>query len=132
MVKKIFISSLFLIGGIFFIKKILPSLVKNNKKSDLELLSAEDEINKIKEQNKELGRKVQEQLDKKFGKNADLNDIKTFMFAPNINFDNLTPEQIENLKNSFKNNKFFKNGLSYDPNNLDSFKGLRGYKFSMS
>ena len=132
MVKKIFISSLFLIGGIFFIKKILPSLVKNNKKSDLELLSAEDEINKIKEQNKELGRKVQEQLDKKFGKNADLNDIKTFMFAPNINFDNLTPEQIENLKNSFKNNKFFENGLTYDPNNLDSFKGLRGYKFSMS
>ena len=95
-------------------------------------MSIEERIAEEERKNRELGKKVQEQLDKKFGKNADLNDIKTFMYAPNIDFDNLTPEQIANIKSSIDSSmsKFFPNGLTYDPNNLSSFKGLENINLS--
>ena len=132
MIKKLIITGLFLGGGYFLIKKLLPTFNKKNTDLGVNTMSIEERIAEEERKNRELGKKVQEQLDKKFGKNADLNDIKTFMYAPNIDFDNLTPEQIANIKSSIDSSmsKFFPNGLTYDPNNLSSFKGLENINLS--
>ena len=132
MIKKVLIAGLFLGGGYFLIKKLLPTFNKKNTDLGVNTMSIEERIAEEERKNRELGKKVQEQLDKKFGKNADLNDIKTFMYAPNIDFDNLTPEQIANIKSSIDSSmsKFFPNGLTYDPNNLSSFKGLENINLS--
>ena len=96
-------------------------------------MSIEERLALEEKQAKELADKVRKTLISKYG-TADpnkLKDIKTYMFAPDINFDNLTPEQIESIKNTLKNNSIFPNGITYDPNNLDSFKGLEGWTLNM-
>jgi len=42
--KKVLLASLFLGGGYYFIKKILPNLKLNNKKEDVDLKNYEDEL----------------------------------------------------------------------------------------
>ncbi len=133
MLKKIVIAGLFLGGGYYFIKKILPNFTKKNTDLDVDTMSIEERLAEEERKARELAKKVQEQLIKKFG-TADpnkLKDIKTYMFAPDINFDKLTPEQILSIGNTLKNNSMFPNGLTYDPNNLDSFKGLEGWTLNM-
>jgi len=131
MIKKILIAGLFLGGGYYFIKKILPNFTKKEFQADT--MSIEERLALEEKQAKELADKVRKTLISKYG-TADpnkLKDIKTYMFAPDINFDNLTPEQIESIKNTLKNNSIFPNGITYDPNNLDSFKGLEGWTLNM-
>lgn len=131
MIKKVLIAGLFLGGGYYFIKKILPNFTKKEFQADT--MSIEERLALEEKQAKELADKVRKTLISKYG-TADpnkLKDIKTYMFAPDINFDNLTPEQIESIKNTLKNNSIFPNGITYDPNNLDSFKGLEGWTLNM-
>ena len=131
MIKKVLIAGLFLGGGYYFIKKILPNITKKEFQADT--MSIEERLAEEERKARELAKKVQDQLIKKFG-TADpnkLKDIKTYMFAPDINFDKLTPEQIESIRNTLKNNSIFPNGITYDPNNLDSFKGLEGWTLNM-
>lgn len=131
MIKKVLIAGLFLGGGYYFIKKILPNITKKEFQADT--MSIEERLAEEERKARELAKKVQDQLIKKFG-TADpnkLKDIKTYMFAPDINFDKLTPEQIESIRNTLKNNSIFPNGLTYDPNNLNSFKGLEGWTLNM-
>ena len=133
MVKKVLIAGLFLGGGYYFIKKILPTFTRKSTDLDVDTMSIEERLAEEERKARELAKKVQEQLIKKFG-TADpkkLNDIKTYMFAPDINFDNLTPEQKASISNTLKNNSIFPNGLTYDPNNLNSFKGLEGWTLNM-
>jgi len=131
MIKKVLIAGLFLGGGYYFIKKILPNFTKKEFQADT--MSIEERLALEEKQAKELADKVRKTLISKYG-TADpnkLKDIKTYMFAPDINFDNLTPEQIESIRNTLKNNSIFPNGITYDPNNLDSFKGLEGWTLNM-
>jgi hypothetical protein len=131
MIKKILIGGLFLGGGYYFIKKILPNFTKKEFQADT--MSIEERLALEEKQARELAEKVRKTLISKYG-TADpnkLKDIKTYMFAPDINFDKLTPEQIESIRNTLKNNSMFPNGLTYDPNNLDSFKGLKGWTLNM-
>ena len=133
MIKKVLIAGLFIGGGYLFIKKILPNFTRKSTDLDVDTMSIEERLAEEERKARELGKKVKEQLIKKFG-TADpkkLNDIKTYMFAPNINFDNITPEQIESIRNTLNNNSMFPNGLTYDPNNLSSFKGLEGWTLGM-
>ena len=131
MIKKVLIAGLFLGGGYYFIKKILPNFTKKEFQADT--MSIEERLALEEKQAKELADKVRKTLISKFGTDDPnkLNDIKTYMFAPDINFDKLTPEQIESIRNTLKNNSMFPNGLTYDPNNLNSFKGLEGWSLSM-
>ena len=121
MVKKVLIAGLFLGGGYLFIKKILPNFTKKEFQTDtmsIEERLAEEE-RKARELEKELADKLRKTLISKYG-TIDANklkDIKTYMFAPDINFDKLTPQQLA--------------GITYDPNNLDSFKGLKGWTLNM-
>ena len=131
MIKKVLIAGLFLGGGYYFIKKILPNFTKKEFQADT--MSIEERLALEEKQAKELADKVRKTLISKYG-TADpnkLKDIKTYMFAPDINFDKLTPEQILSIGNTLNNNSMFPNGLTYDPNNLDSFKGLEGWTLNM-
>ena len=133
MIKKVLIVSLFIGGGYYFIKKILPTFTKKNTDLDVDTMSIEERLADEERKAKELAEKVRKTLISKYGTDdpKKLNDIKTYMFAPDINFDNLTPEQIESIRNTLKNNSMFPNGLTYDPNNLNSFKGLEGWTLNM-
>ena len=102
MIKKVLIAGLFLGGGYYLIKKILPNITKKEFQADT--MSIEERLAEEERKARELAKKVQEQLIKKFG-TADpnkLKDIKTYMFAPDINFDKLTPEQILSIGNTLK------------------------------
>jgi len=131
MIKKVLIAGLFLGGGYYFIKKILPNITKKEFQADT--MSIEERLAEEERKAREIAEKVRKTLISKFGTDDPnkLKDIKTYMFAPNINFDNWTPEQIESIKNTLKNNSMFPNGLTYDPNNLSSFEGLKGWTPSM-
>lgn len=133
MIKKILIGGLFLGGGYYFIKKILPNFTKKEFQADT--MSIEERLALEEKLARERAEKVRQALIKKFG-TADpnkLKDIKTYMFSANIDFENLTPEQIANIKNLIDSNmsNIFPNGLTYDPKNLDSFSGLKGWTPSM-
>jgi len=132
MIKKVLIVGLFLGGGYLFIKKILPQFVGKNNSLDVDTTSVDDAIAEEERKQRELAKKVQEQLKKKFGTTDPkaLNRIQTY-YGTGVDFDNLTPEQIESIRNTLKNNSIFPNGLTYDPNNLNSFKGLKGWKLNM-
>ena len=123
MIKKVLIAGLFLGGGYYFIKKILPNITKKEFKEDT--MSIEERLAEEERKAKEIAEKVRKTLISKFGTDDPnkLKDIKTYMFAPNINFDE--------LRNTLKNNDVFPNGLTYDPNNLNSFKGLEGWSLNM-
>ena len=131
MIKKVLIAGLFLGGGYYFVKNILPNFTKKEFQADT--MSIEERLAEEERKAREIAEKVRQALIKKVG-TADpekLKDIKTWMFAPNLDFDNWTPEQIESMKNTLKNNTMFPNGLTYDPNNLSSFEGLKGWTPSM-
>ena len=123
MIKKVLIAGLCLGGGYYFIKKILPNITKKEFKADT--MSIEERLAEEERKAKEIAEKVRKTLISKFGTDDPnkLKDIKTYMFAPNINFDE--------LRNTLKNNDVFPNGLTYDPNNLNSFKGLEGWSLNM-
>jgi hypothetical protein len=127
MIKKVLIAGLFLGGGYLFIKKILPQFVDKSKSFDVDTISIEDRIAEEERKQREVAKKVKEQLIKKFGTTDPkaLNRIQTY-YGTGVDFDNLTPEQIESIRSTIGSNmsKFFPNGLTYDPNNLSSFKGF--------
>jgi len=125
MIKKVLIVGLFLGGGYLFIKKVLPQFVGKSNSLDVDTTSVDEAIAEEERKQREVAKKVQEQLKKKFGTTDPkaLNRIQTY-YGTGVDFDNLTPEQIESIRNTLKNNSMFPNGLTYDPNNLNSFQGL--------
>tara|TARA_Y100000385_G_scaffold226837_1_gene237565 strand:- start:1572 stop:1985 length:414 start_codon:yes stop_codon:yes gene_type:complete len=136
MIKKVLVVGLFLGGGYLFIKKILPSLVGKSKSLDIDTMSADEIFAQKEKERAEFEKKMRDTFQDKFGTRnpenySDSELLKKMMFAPDINFDNLTPEQIASISNTLKNNSIFPNGLTYDPNNLNSFKGLEGWTLNM-
>lgn len=123
MMKKILIAGLFLGGGYYFIKNILPKFTKDE--FDLNTMSIEERLALEEKLARERAEKIRQTFIKKVG-TADpekLKDIKTWMFAPNL-YDSdgnlkLSVEQKENLKKQFE-------GLNWNPNSLESYSGLKG------
>lgn len=121
--KKILIAGLFLGGGYYFIKNILPKFTKDE--FDLNTMSIEERLALEEKLARERAEKIRQTFIKKVG-TADpekLKDIKTWMFAPNL-YDSdgnlkLSVEQKENLKKQFE-------GLNWNPNSLESYSGLKG------
>jgi len=130
MIKRILVVGLFLGGGYLFIKKILP--VFTGKEFDFGVESLEDR----------LARERQEVLDKygdlskvsgTYGLALGQNKRLAIGHFDDIDMDNLTEEQKDSIRNTLEksNKKFLPNALTYDPNNLDSFKGLKGWTIQM-
>ena len=130
MIKRILVVGLFLGGGYLFIKKILP--VFTGKEFDFGVESYEDR----------LARERQEVLDKygdltkvsgTYGVALGQNKRLAIGHFDDIDMDNLTEEQKDSIRNTLEksNKKFLPNALTYDPNNLDSFKGLKGWTIQM-
>lgn len=123
MMKKILIAGLFLGGGYYFIKNILPKFTKDE--FDLNTMSIEERLALEEKLARERAEKIRQTFIKKVG-TADpekLKDIKTWMFAPDL-YDSdgnlkLSVEQKENLKKQFE-------GLNWNPNSLESYSGLKG------
>lgn len=121
--KKILIAGLFLGGGYYFIKNILPKFTKDE--FDLNTMSIEERLALEEKLARERAEKIRQTFIKKVG-TADpekLKDIKTWMFAPDL-YDSdgnlkLSVEQKENLKKQFE-------GLNWNPNSLESYSGLKG------
>ena len=122
MVKKIVIAGLFLGGGYYFIKKILPNFTKKEFQADT--MSIEERLAEEERKARELADKVRKTLISKYG-TADpnkLKDIKTYMFAPDINFDKLQEGVKQKLAEQFGVDEF------WNPNNLSSYQGLKGWQ----
>ena len=126
MIRKLIFATLFIGGGYYFIKKILPKFTKD--KFDLDTMSIEERLALEEKLARERAEKIKQALIKKVG-TADpekLKDIKTWMFAPDL-YDSdgnykLSPQQKENLKKQFE-------GLNWNPNSLESYSGLQGVTF---
>ena len=105
MIKKVLIAGLFLGGGYLFIKKILPQFVDKSKSFDVDTISIEDRIAEEERKQREVAKKVKEQLIKKFGTTDPkaLNRIQTY-YGTGVDFDNLTPEQIESIRSTIGSN----------------------------
>ena len=97
MIKKVLIAGLFLGGGILFIKKILPLIKSSSKSKDLEVKSIDDAYSEADENMREAGRKASEAIKRQYG-DQDLTDINTFLFAPNLNYKDLSPEWLASFK----------------------------------
>lgn len=106
MIKKVLIAGLFLGGGYFIIKKLLPT----NKLSELdeELLSQDDAIELERQKAIALGKKVQEALRNRNLINSDgtmnENFERTMFLNPTTMFQNMTEEQKQNLRQSLIDN----------------------------
>jgi len=125
MIKKVLVVGLFLGGGYFLIKKLLPTFMKKSTDLDVDTMTIDERLAEEERKAKEVAKKVQEQLKKKFGTTDPkaLNRIQTY-YGKGVDFDNLTPEQIESIRNTLKSNSIFPNGITYDPKNLTSFQGF--------
>ncbi len=97
--KKILLASLFLGGGYYFIKKILPTLKSNNKKEDVVVKDYEDELAK-----READRLAFIEYQKKIGqRKSDGSYNENWWLNTNIKLDK---EALKNYEDNL--NEFFK------------------------
>ena len=122
MIRKLIFATLFISGGYYFLKKILPNFTKDE--FDLDTMSIEERLALEEKLARERAEKIRQALIKKVG-TADpekLKDIKTWMFAPDIDFEKLSEKEKSDLAKAFE-------GIKWNPNNLDSYSGLKGVTF---
>ena len=84
MIKKVLIAGLFLGGGIYAIRKLLPKLQKQEYKADT--ISIEEIIAEEERLRKKQAEDIRKSLVRKFGTDKNLNDLNTIMFAPKIDY----------------------------------------------
>ena len=97
--KKILLASLFLGGGYYFIKKILPSLKSNSKELEVETKDYEDELSKL-----EADRLAFIEYQKKIGqRKSDGSYNENWWLNTNIKLDK---EALKNYEDNL--NEFFK------------------------
>ena len=92
MIKKVIIAGIFLGGGIFFIKKILPliSSNSNNKDSDLVLKNLDDTWEEQDRLRREREERIRKDIIDKFGSlNPSTNDLISAVDLSNEKFENL-------------------------------------------
>lgn len=123
MIKKIVIGSGFIFGGYFLIKKLLPEF--HAKYLQLNITSADDVFAEKEKKRAEFEKKMRDNFERIFGtrnpENYSQSELtKKMMFAPNFQYD-------ENGK-LILDGKGLDFGIKFDPNNLDSYKGLKGWQ----
>ena len=92
MIKKVIIAGIFLGGGIFFIKKILPliSSNSNNKDSDLVLKNLDDTWEEQDRLRREMQERIKKAFISKYGSlNPSTNDLMYSLDLSNAKFENL-------------------------------------------
>jgi len=123
MIKKVLIAGLFLGGGIYAIRKLLPNFTKKEFQADT--MSIEERLALEEKLARERAEKIRQALIKKFG-TADpkkLKDIRTYMYAPDIDYDKFQEDLKQGLAEQFGVDEF------WNPNNLSSYSGLKGVTF---
>ena len=123
MIKKILIGGVFVIGGYYLIKKLLPEF--HTKYLQLNTKSADDVFAEKEKVRAKFEKKVRDGFERKLGTRnpedySQSELLKKMMFAPDFKYD-------ENGKLILDGSKF-NFGIEYDPNNLDSFKGLKDWQ----
>lgn len=123
MIKKILIGGVFVIGGYYLIKKLLPEF--HTKYLQLNTKSADDVFAEKEKVRAEFEKKMRDGFERKLGTRnpedySQSELLKKMMFAPDFKYD-------ENGKLILDGSKF-NFGIEYDPNNLDSFKGLKDWQ----
>jgi hypothetical protein len=131
MIKRILVVGLFLGGGYLFIKKILP--VFTGKEFDFGVESLEDRLARERQEQLEKYGDLQKNVNRTYGVALGQNKRLAIGHFDDIDMDNLTEEQKDSIRKTLEksNKKYFPNGLTYDPNNLDSFKGLKDWTIQM-
>jgi hypothetical protein len=124
MLKKVLIAGLFIGGGIFFIKKILPQLTGSPKKIGVELEDIDAVLAQREKEMRKLAEQTKEQIESKIG-DKDAGDINSWIFAPDINYDQLQDDVKKQLAEKFGVDEF------WNPNNLSSYKGLEGFTLGL-
>lgn len=123
MIKKIIIGSGILYGGYFLIKKLLPEF--HTKYLSLDTISADDVFAEKERERAKFEKKMRDNFERKLGTRnpedySQSELLKKMMFAPDFQYD-------ENGKLILDGSKF-DFGIKYDPNKLDSFKGLKDWQ----
>ena len=123
MIKKIIIGGVFIVGGYYLIKKLLPEF--HTKYLQLNTKSADDIFLEKEKKRAEFEKKMRDNFERRLGTRNPENYsqselLKKMMFAPDFKYD-------ENGKLILDGSKF-NFGIEYDPNNLDSFKGLKDWQ----
>lgn len=113
MLRKLIIAGLFVGGGVFFIKRVLPQLT-GSKKADVELEDIDAILLARQRELQEMARKTGEQIESKIG-DKDAGDINSWMFAPNIDREKIQ-EELQKL---------------WNPNDLNSYSGLKGWSLGL-
>ena len=118
MIKKVLVLGVFLGGGYYFIKKVLPKLTKNTY--DLDTLSIDERVALEERKRAEFEKKMRDNFERKLGtrnpENYSASELtKKMMFAPNFQYDENGKLMLNGSKLDF--------GIKYDPNNLNSFRG---------
>lgn len=124
MIKRLLIAGLFIGGGIFFIKKILPQLTGSTKRADVDLEDIDALWLQRQREMAELARKTQEELKEKIG-DKDAGDINSWIFAPDIDYDQLQEDVKKGIAEQLGVDEF------WNPNNLSSYKGLEGWSLAL-
>jgi hypothetical protein len=123
MIKKIVIGSGFIFGGYFLIKKLLPEF--HAKYLELNFKSADDVFAEKEKKRAEFEKKMRDNFERILGTRNPENYsqselLKKMMFAPNFQYDENGKLMLDGSKLDF--------GIKFDPNNLDSYKGLKGWQ----
>lgn len=124
MLKKLLIASLFVGGGVFFIKKILPQLTGSTKDLDVDLEDIDAVWLAQQRELEEMARKAGEAVRKQIG-DKDPSNINSWIFAPNLDYDEMSINVKEQLAEQFGVDEF------WNPNNLSSYKGLEGWSLGL-
>lgn len=100
MIRKLIIATLFIGGGYYFIKKILPNY--NRKEIDVDSLTIEEAIALARQKDFELSQKVIKALKNRGILNQDGTENKNFMrmhyLDPTKMFDNISEEQKQEIR----------------------------------
>lgn len=124
MIKKIVISGVFIVGGYYLIKKLLPEF--HLKYLQLNTKSADDVFAEKEKVRAEFEKKIRDGFLKKLGTRNPENYtsselLKKMMFAPNIDFEKMSDKKKSDLAKSFE-------GIKWNPNNLDSYSGYKDWQ----
>ena len=123
MIKKILIGGVFIVGGYYLIKKLLPEF--HAKYLQLNIKSADDVFAEKEKVRAEFEKKMRDGFERKFGTRNPENYsqsefLKKMMFAPDFKYDENGKLILDGSKLDF--------GIKFDPNNLDSYKGIEDWQ----
>lgn len=102
MIRKLIFATLFIGGGYYFIKKILPNFKKEENEIDVDSLSIEEAIALARQKDFELSQKIIQALKNRGILNQDGTENKNFMrmhyLDPTKMFDNISEEQKQEIR----------------------------------